>query len=145
MIIVGLIAGTLAGVILLFFSHLAPYVGAGNFVSELAGTKMMGKRVTRREGQFVGMLVHVLVSAASGGLYMELMRYSVVADAGLFSILGWSAIMATFIGGVIMPLEGHGLFGIKEDAWFPIDLFLTNIGWGILFWWLLPTWLSALG
>ncbi len=144
MIIAGLIAGTIAGAILLFLSHLAPYVGAGDFVSDMGQVDVMGSKLTRREGQYLGMLVHMACSAGFGAAYIALVRTGVIADLSLLHLLEWSGVMTLFVGGVVMPLEGHGVFGIKEDTWFPIDLLVTNVGWGLLFWWLVPPWLAAL-
>ena len=145
MILAGLIVGTIAGAILLFLSYLAPYVGAGNFIPELHDTDVLGKRLTRREGQFVGMLTHIVASAFFGALYAALVEWHVVYDFSIIHLLEWSLVMTLIIGGIVMPLEGHGLFGLKEDSWFPIDLLITNVNWAVLFWWLIPMWLFVLG
>ena len=144
MILAGLIAGTIAGAILLLLAHLAPYVGAGEFVNDIGRMDVLGQRCTRREGQYVGILMHVLVSGGFGAVYAAFVSYHWIADFHFLHIMGWNIFLTLFVGGIVMPLEGHGLFGMKEDAWFPLDLFLTNIAWGFLFWWLIPSWLQML-
>lgn len=135
MLIAGLITGSIAGTILLFLSYLAPYVGAGNF---------LGKTFSQREGQYIGILVHVISSALFGLLYAASVTYGIISDFSFVHLLEWSGVMTLIVGGIIMPLEGHGLFGIKEDAWFPIDLYITNLLWCVLYWWLIPPWLAVL-
>jgi len=130
-------AGALSGAILLFFSHIAPAIGAKNFIRDLDRPRFFGKGISNREAHLIGALVHMLVSAVSGGVFGYLVLTGGIFDFDLFSIFGWSAIVALFIGGVILPLEGHGIFGTKEDAWFPVDLLLTQVIWGILFWWVM--------
>jgi len=137
MILETAIAGTFAGAILLFFSHVAPIIGAGNFIRDLDQPRLFRANLSKREAHLVGALVHLLVSAGSGAVFGTLVFVGVVSDVGLLSILGWGLIVALIIGGIVLPLEGHGLFGTKEDAWFPVDLLLTQVIWGILFWWVM--------
>ena len=68
----------------------------------------------RREAHFVGMFVHLLVSAIAGVGYGFLVDIGVVSGFGLFPLLGWSMILTLIIGGILLPLEGHGLFGVKR-------------------------------
>ncbi len=143
MILIALASGTIAGVIMLLFSHLAPVFGAGNFVRDIDQPRLFRRTVTRREGHFVGILVHILLSAIFGGGYAYLAELGIFPGYHLLSILGWSVVLTVFVGGVLLPIEGHGIFGVKEDAWFPVDLFLTTIGWGVLFWWIVRLWVVA--
>jgi hypothetical protein len=140
MILISAMAGTLAGIVMLLLSHLAPIVGAGNFVKDIDTPRVFGKEISRREATIIGALVHVLISAVFGGMYAHLVQQGFIAGFHLWNMLGWSVIMTIFVGGVVMPLEGHGIFGTKEDAWFPVDLILTNTIWAILFWWLIRLW-----
>lgn len=134
MILASVAVGTFAGVVLFFFSHVAPMFGAGNFIRDLDEPRLFGKSVTRREAHLVGALAHILLAGVSGGIFGFLVSAHVFPGFNLFSLLGWSLVMTLFIGGVVMPLEGHGVFGVKEDAWFPVDLFLTSALWGVLVW-----------
>ncbi len=145
MIFASAAAGTFAGVVLFFLSHVAPMFGAGNFIRDLDQPRIFGRFVTRREAHVVGALTHILASGASGALFGLLVSLNVFHGFDLLSLLGWSVVMTLAIGGVLLPLEGHGLFGVKEDAWFPVDLFVTNVLWAICVWglvWLLPRLLS---
>ncbi len=125
---------------MLFLSHLAPYFGAGNFVFDLDEPRVFGRKVSRREAHLLGVLVHLVLTGVFGGLYAYLVQNGVFADFSLLPLLGWSLFVTVFMGGIVMPLGGHGVFGVKEDAWFPVDLLLTNAGWAIVFWWILRLW-----
>lgn len=144
MIITAVFAGALAGAILLLLSHLAPLFGAGNFIRDIDRPHIFGREVTHREAHFLGILVHMLISAWFGGLYAALVKIGIFSGYDALPILGWSVVMSVFVGGIVLPFEGHGLFGVKEDSWFPVDLFLTNIGWAVLFWWILSLWRNVI-
>jgi len=140
MILTATVAGAFAGAVILLFSHLAPFVGAGNFVRDIDDPHIFGREVTHREAHFLGILVHLVISAWFGGLYAALVFWGVLSGYDFGSILGWGVVMSFFLGGVVLPLEGHGIFGSREDPWFPVDLVLTNIGWSVIFWWILSLW-----
>lgn len=144
MIIAGLITGIVAGTILLFLSYLAPYIGAGNFLRETKNSRIGGKVISQREGQYIGILVHIVSSAFFGALYAACVAFGIISDFSFVHLIEWSGVMTLVVGGIIMPLEGHGVFGIKEDAWFSVDLYITNVLWCILYWWLIPPWLNVL-
>ncbi len=144
MFLASLVSGILAGAVILFLAHLAPFFGAGNFVRDLDNPHLFGKKVTSREAHLVGALTHLIISGLFGFLFAILVDRNLVTGYTFVAILAWSAVLSLFNGGVILPLEGHGLFGIKEDAWFPVDLFLTSFAWGILFWFTMHLWLNAL-
>lgn len=135
-------AGASAGGVLLFLSHIAPRFGAGNFIRDIDRPLLFGKTITRREAHFVGMLTHLVLSAVFAGAYALLVNMGVVRGFDVVPLLGWSAVLTLLVGGVLMPLEGHGLFGLKEDPWFPVDLIVTNVLWSMLFWWLMHLWLG---
>lgn len=141
MILIAAVAGAIAGSIMLFLSHLAPALGAGNFVKDIDKPRFFGKVITRREAHFVGILAHIFLAAAFGAVYAYLFTLGIYEDFGVRNLLGWSVVTTIFAGGVALPLEGHGFFGVKEDPWFPVDLFLTNVGWAVIFWWIMRLWL----
>ena len=137
MILLALVGGAMSGVILLFFSHVAPRFGAGNFIRDLDEPRAFGKELTRREAHLLGALLHLLTSIVAAGTFAVLVAQFVFSGFGLLPLLGCGMVMTLVIGGVLLPLEGHGLFGFKEDPWFPVDLFLTNVLWSVLFWWIM--------
>ncbi len=140
MAILGLAAGAIAGAIMLFLAHLAPLFGAGNFVHDLDEPHLFRREISRREAHLVGVLVHVLMTAAFGGLYAYFVEAGIFPDFSLLPVLGWGFLVTLFMGGVVMPIEGHGAFGVREDAWFPVDLLLTHAGWAVVFWWIIRLW-----
>jgi hypothetical protein len=145
MIPTALAFGAFAGAILLFLSHVAPSIGGGNFIRDLDEPHFFGRDVSHREAHFLGALTHLTLSGVFGGLYAYLVQIGVFADFGIVSILIWGFLTSVFIGGVVLPIEGHGIFGIKEDHWFPIDLVLTSVVWAVVFWGLMHLWPHLIG
>jgi hypothetical protein len=141
-VIAALGAGAAAGGVLLFLSHIAPRFGAGNFVRDIDKPVLLGRSVTRREAHFVGMLVFLVMSSVFGAGFAVLADQGLVSGFDMLPIFAWGMALATLNGLVILPLEGHGIFGVKEDSWFPVDLVITHILWAVLFWWLMRLWLG---
>lgn len=137
----GVLAGMSAGVILAFLSHVAPRFGAGNFITDPVQPKLFGKSVSRREAHFIGLLVHILLSGCFGFLFACLVEFGWFADYAYIPMLVWVVALTSFTGFVVMPLEGHGFFGRKHDAWFMVDALITNLIWGHLFLLLVHVWL----
>jgi hypothetical protein len=140
MVLPALAAGALAGSAMLLLAHLAPFFGAGNFIKELEDPHIFQKPISHREGQLIGVLIHLVLSMLFAGVYALLVEHAWVKGFELVPLILWSVVMTIFVGGVILPLEGHGIFGLKEDAWFPVDLLLANALWAVLFWWFLRLW-----
>lgn len=139
----GTFAGVAAGVVLTLLSHLAPFVGAGNFIHDLDQPRAFGKIISHREAHLIGVLVHLLCSLLSGACFAWLVSLGWVSGFHLLPILGWSCLTLLVYGGLVMPLEGHGFFGVRHDPWFAVDVFLTNVGWGLLYLLFLPLWTSV--
>jgi hypothetical protein len=136
-------AGIISGAIIVFLAHIAPSFGAGNFIRDIDQPKFFRKNITRRESHLLGIFFHLLTSGVFGGLYGVLIHYGIFQSFFLVPILIWSAVLCVFMGGVVLPLEGHGVFGVKEDPWFPIDLLCSNILWGIVFWMVMKLWIAV--
>jgi hypothetical protein len=137
------VAGMGAGGIILFLSHIAPRFGAGNFLRDLDELHVLGRDYTRRESHVLGVLIHLLLCLVFGVVYKVGVDLGIITGYDFWSLVIYSVILTVFLGGVVMPLEGHGLFGFREDAWFPIDLLLTNLGWVFFFSVLMSLWLPA--
>lgn len=138
-ILIGGIAGAGAGAVLLFLAHIAPRFGAGVFVHDTDQPHAFGRSISRREAHLLGMMLHLALSFLFGAFYVFCAQQNVFAFEGLWTAYGalsffvYALLIVVFMGGVVLPLEGHGLFGLADDAWFPIDLFITNIFWVALF------------
>lgn len=132
-----------AGAILAFFSHLAPRFGAGNFIRERDVPKLFGKAVTRREAYLFGILAHLFLSACFGFAFAFLVEFRWLTGFRYTSMWIFVVGLTLVIGLVVMPLEGHGLFGRRHDAWFMVDAFVTNALWGHLFLGLAGLWFLA--
>jgi len=140
-LLVGAIAGMAAGTILAFLSHIAPRFGAGNFIQDTDHPTLFGKPVSRREAHLVGLLVHILLSGFFGFAFALFVELGWLSDYAYLPMLIWVAVLTLFTGFVVMPLEGHGFFGRKHDAWFAVDALVTNLLWGHLFLVLIRLWM----
>jgi len=137
---IGAYAGLAAGAILLLFSHIAPRFAAKNFIRELDPSTMFGRVLSRREAHLIGILIHLILSTLSGILFAVGVQWG-WAPFKILPILAWSIILLLFSGLIVMPLEGHGWFGLKHDAWFAVDALITNILWGVMYLVLIKLWL----
>lgn len=137
---IGAYAGVAAGAILLFLSHIAPRFAAQNFIQELGPSTIFGHTLSRREAHLMGILVHLILSLIYGALFAFGVERG-WASFTILPILGWSVILLLFTGLIVMPLEGHGWFGLKHDAWFAVDALLTNLLWGVMYFVLIKLWL----
>jgi len=143
MLFSGLYAGLAAGAILSFLAHIAPLVGAGNFIRDLDQPKAWGCELTRREAHLLGILVFLVFSLFSGLLLAWFVAQGWIVGFDFLSVLGWGMLMLLFVGLVLMPLEGHGVFGYRHDSWFVIDLCVACLLWSLLFWALIKLWVPA--
>lgn len=142
LVIIAVAAGLSAGVVTLFLAHAAPWLGAGSFVRDIDRPMLFGKTVTRREAHLMGIAVHLACSAVFGGVFGLLVHLRVIPGFEYLWAMAWGVVLAVGIGTVILPLEGHGFFGLNEDAWFPIDLLLSSVLWAMLFAWFVRIWIG---
>jgi hypothetical protein len=131
--LIAALAGIAAGAILFALNHLAPKFGAGRFVRDLDTVCILGHDCSGREAHLIGVLLHFVLSAFFGAAYAVAVGFGMVMGYAAGPLLMYAIILTVVMGGVVMPLQGHGLFGMKEDAWFPVDLLLTNVMWVALF------------
>jgi len=137
-----ILAGVYAGIgaILTFLSYVAPHFGAGSYVRDLDPPTISGRKLSKRETQIAGLLIHLGLSSFFGAGYAACVEYQLVPNFSLLPILGWGIVMSLLAGLIVMPLEGHGLFGRKHDAWFMVDAIITNTLWAFLFFALIRIW-----
>ena len=124
-----------------FLSHLAPRFGAGNFIRDTDEPHVFGKAISCREAHFIGILTHLVLSVIFGFGFAYGVQQGWISGYFYVPMLLWSLVISLFFGLIVMPLEGHGLFGVKHDAWFFVDSLLTNLLWGHLFLVLMRLWL----
>jgi len=143
LLLIGAVAGMSAGAIMIFLSHVAPRLGAGNFIRDIDQPQVLGRDISRREAHLLGILVHLCLSLVFGIGYAFLVDQGWIKDFSILPILFYSIAVALFTGLVVMPIEGHGLFGRKHDNWFMIDVVLTNFFWGVVYFALIGLWMVA--
>jgi hypothetical protein len=140
LLLAGAYAGGMAGVILTLLAHVAPFFGAGNFIRDLDEPCVFRHMLSRREAHLLGVFVHLLVCTSAGILFAYAVGRSWLPDFQVIPMLAYALLLLSFLGIVVMPLEGHGFFGRKHDAWFVLDVFLTNFAWGGLYLVLIRLW-----
>jgi uncharacterized membrane protein YagU involved in acid resistance len=143
LLLIGAVAGFAAGAIMTFLSHIAPRFGAGNFIRDIDQPKVFGRDITRREAHLLGILVHLCLSLLFGLFYAYLVDAEFISGFELLPVVLYSIGLAFFTGLIIMPMEGHGFFGRKHDAWFMADVILTNVFWGLVYLALTGLWMVA--
>ena len=142
MIILGAVAGACAGASLLLLTHVAPWFAKQNVIRDVDDPRVFGKKISRREAHLVGVTVHVISATMFGTIYGYLVREHFAPGFEFIPLLGWGGVLWLFLGGVVMPLEGHGIFGVNEDSWFPVDLMITSLLWACLYWIFINVWLA---
>ncbi len=141
LVVIGTLAGFAAGALGLFLSYVAPMFGAGNFIAETPESIVLGRKLSRRESHVTGMLLHLIASGFFGFLYAWAVQTGFVSGFTIIGILVWSLLLTLFAGLVLMPLEVHGLFGRRHDAWFMADAMLAHLLWGFAYLALVRLWL----
>ena len=131
-ILIGALAGLAAGTVLAFFSHLAPYIRSGKEVKLGDDPHVFGHPLNRREAHLLSLLVQLLLSVVFGAVFGWFLQLGWVGSFGILPLLVWSSALAFVTGAVVLPLDGHGLFGHKQEVWFFVDMLITNGIWALL-------------
>ncbi len=140
MILLGALSGACAGASLLLLTHIAPSLALQQVVRDVDEPRVFDKHISRREAHLVGVVVHVCAATVFGAVYGYFVREQLVPGFALIPLLGWGGVLWMFLGGIVMPIEGHGIFGVKEDSWFPVDLMITSFLWSFFYWIFVNIW-----
>ena len=132
--IAGALAGGGVGTLLLFLAHIAPLLGAGNYIAGTDATPLFTSQLTARERHLIGIALHMGVSVVFGALFGVAVMRGWLHGFTVLSIATWSVIQWIFTCLVLMPLEGHGVFDRRHDTWFFFDSLVMSGLWGVLFW-----------
>jgi hypothetical protein len=124
-------AGTAGGAVLIFLSFLLPHLGLIQH-SRLEADPGHIHHLPRREANILSVAVHLVLFGILGMILGICVRAG-VASTSIGSVLGAGTIVTLIFGGIILPIEGSGVFGWKEDHWLGIDLFVMNVIWVVLF------------
>jgi hypothetical protein len=93
-----------------------------------------GKRLTRGEVFWFGLFIHLLIAALFGALYEYLVLNDIVRPFHLGNLLVYAFCFYLFIGGVVFPIVGLGLFGRKEGKTVWYELLITHHLLGFFVW-----------
>jgi hypothetical protein len=126
------IAGVAAGGMMILLSHLVLRVDMAQGARDLDRLRLFGKEYSRRESHVIGIIIHALLYGVAGVAFGSLVQAGMLAH-DLPGAVMFIIVLTLAFGGIIMPLEGHGIFGSREDSWFALDLLIANAVWVILF------------
>lgn len=136
MIIDGLFTGFVIGLILAMPSVIAEQVRHSRELPLLMDVKTFwGRRLTPHQVLVASVTTHLATSALFGGIVSALVSVGVLSPLYLFGeIIVYTLAFYLVVGMVVFPLIGFGLFGKKEGEFVWLELLLTNLLYGILFW-----------
>lgn len=133
MILLAGLAGLTAGAIVIFLSHVAPRLGMAEKAPDMDVIRCFGYTCTRRESHVIGVAVHAIFYFVFGMVYGFGVTQGIAAGYAVIPLAVYAVVITIVLGGVVLPLEGHGLFGWREDHWFTADLLASNMVWALLF------------
>lgn len=93
-----------------------------------------GHTLTRGEVFWLGMAVHLLMAALFGALYELIAVKALVKPYGLEGLMVYASFFYLFVGGVIFPLVGAGIFGRKEGKTVWYELLIVHHLFGFFMW-----------
>lgn len=132
MILLSGIAGFVSALVVMGISHIAPRFGLSAFRRDMDEAKFRGKEFSHRESHVIGFLIHTILYTCFGIFFGVAETYGIFS-VSFSSIAMYALYITIFLGGVVIPLEGHGLFGWNEDHWFCVDLLVMDFIWAFLF------------
>jgi len=130
-----------------FLSLLAGIITAiPGFLSELGKKKpdnipllvdvksFWGKKLSNGEVFWLGFAIHLLMAALFGALYELIAVKSFVRPYHIDNLMVYASFFWLFVGGVIFPIVGLGLFGKKEGKWVWLELLVVHHLFAIFVW-----------
>lgn len=98
-------------------------------------TTFWGVKLTREQTLFWSIAVHLVTSALFGALIPFFVSVGALSPLYVFGeIIMFSFAFFLITGCVIFPIVGFGFFGKKEGEFVWLELLLTNLLYGTLFW-----------
>ena len=93
-----------------------------------------GRSLSRGEVFWFGLFIHLLMAALFGALYELIVVKSFVQPYHLDNLMIYAVFFWLFVGGVIFPIVGLGLFGKKEGKWVWFELLVVHHLFGLFMW-----------
>jgi hypothetical protein len=93
-----------------------------------------GHKLTRGEVFWFGLFIHLLMAALFGALYELIVVKSFVHPYELDNLAVYASFFWLFVGGVIFPIVGLGLFGKKEGKWVWFELLVVHHLFALFVW-----------
>lgn len=130
------IIGIATSGLLMLLSAIIPRFFIAKVELRLDSIRFGTKQLSKRESSVLGILFHLILSFFFGVIFGACAVAGMLSQGFLSFVIYW-LFMSIVLGGVILPLEGHGFFGWKEDHWISVDLLAMNVLWVLIFWALL--------
>jgi hypothetical protein len=132
----GLVAGGIAGMVKSVLIHLAPLIVVNKkHLPDIDNHFFLGKRFTRRETHFLGILTQLFFSTIFGGLYVLLVDKGIIFENYHYLSILFYGVMVWFLkGALVLPFLGVGFFGVKQGKYVWFELFLMHQIYAIIFW-----------
>ncbi len=93
-----------------------------------------GRKLSRGEVFWLGMFIHLLTAALFGAGYQFLSAHGLVHPYRLGNMLVYASCFYLFIGGVMFPAAGCGLFGSKEGKTVWYELLIVHHLFAVFMW-----------
>jgi len=93
-----------------------------------------GRKLNRSEIFWFGLFIHLLMAALFGALYELIVVKSFVHPYELDNLAVYATFFWLFVGGVIFPVVGLGLFGKKEGEWVWFELLVVHHLFSLFVW-----------
>lgn len=116
-----------------FFSELGKR-GPRNIPLLIDVKTFWGHPLTRGEVFWFGFMIHLLMAALFGALYELIVVKSLVQPYQLGNLMIYASFFWLFVGGVIFPLVGLGLFGKNEGRWVWFELLVVHHLFALFVW-----------
>ena len=93
-----------------------------------------GRRLSRWEVFWFGLFIHLLMAALFGAMYELIVVKSLVDPYHWGNLAVYATFFWLFVGGVIFPIVGLGLFGKKEGKWVWFELLVVHHLFAFFIW-----------
>lgn len=128
--------GVVTSVAMMIVSAFIPRWFVSKAEHQLDVVRLRGRIFSKQESSILGVLLHIVFSLFFGVVFGVGMSFGIFS-LQISSMAVYFVAMSLVLGGIVLPIEGHGLFGWREDHWIPVDLLAMNVLWIFIFWALL--------
>lgn len=85
-----------------------------------------GRKLSNGEVFWLGLFIHLVLAALFGAMYELIVVKSLVDPYHINNLVIYATFFWLFVGGVVFPVVGLGLFGKKEGKWVWLELLVVQ-------------------